>query len=93
MMHWLNWYVVTLVIFVTAFAAFILAGHLLGVDRERIPLERLADPAPLPGELVPFPADADRVLLWSDSMAAADAVGPEVDVMIAEAERQARGQR
>ena len=41
----------------------------------RVPLARLADPAPLPGE---FPGDLDRLLLVSDTLAASDALEREI---------------
>jgi hypothetical protein len=49
----------------------------------RVPLARLADPAPLPGEIFP---EVQGVILWSEQQAALDAHEREVAHLIAEAE-------
>jgi hypothetical protein len=60
----------------------------------RIPLGRLADPAPLPGELAreaaygPFPADTGPLLIISEALAANDALEREVKGLIRAAERK-----
>ena len=64
---------------------------------ERIPLARLADPAPLPGELPragflqisqygPFPVDTGPLLILSDKTAANAALEREIRAMGDEAE-------
>jgi hypothetical protein len=53
--------------------------------KDRIPLARLADPRPLPGE---FPADPDKLLLASDIAAAGDALELEISRMCWIAERE-----
>ena len=54
---------------------------------ETVPVARLADPEPLPGEggYGPFPVDDGRLLLLSEAAAAVEAHGREVDAMIARA--------
>lgn len=50
-----------------------------------VPLARLADPAPLPGER--FPDDA-TLILWSEQQAALDVHQREVRYLIEQAERR-----
>jgi hypothetical protein len=51
----------------------------------RVPLARLADPAPLPGEAFP---DDTVLILWSEQAAALAAHEHEVAGLIEQAERQ-----
>lgn len=50
----------------------------------RVPLARLADPAPPPGEM--FPAGTERLLLWSEQAAVLAAHEREVQYLIERAE-------
>ena len=53
---------------------------------ERVSLARLADPAPLPWERAPFPADTGPLILWSEQAAALSAHEREVRYLCEQAE-------
>lgn len=87
-------YLVFFGVFLTTLAAMLLTPWLAG-RRAGVPLARLADPAPLPGELVliesvygAFPVDTEPLLLLSDAAAANAQLEREVQEMIRKAERK-----
>lgn len=90
----MSWLVMAAFIFGAGLGSMLAAWWLTGrPDRApRPPLARLADPRPLPGELSPFP-DTGPLLIWSDSMAAAQSITREVEEMTRAAERKARPYR
>jgi hypothetical protein len=65
----------------------VMVGGFCWLTREprprRVPLARLADPAPLPGEVFP---ELHGIMLWSEQQAALAAHEREVAALIAEAE-------
>lgn len=90
----MSWLVIAAFIFGVGLGAMLMVAWMTGRPGPaprpaRVPLARLADPRPLPGELSPFP-ETGPLLIWSERMAANDAIGREVDEMIRAAERKAR---
>ena len=80
-------YIVPLVVAVVFLAACAVFCWL--TREERVPLARLADPAPMPGDAAygPFPVDTAPLLLLSESMAAVVALEREVREMCVAADR------
>ena len=64
------------------------AGFCWGTREDRTPLARLDGPAPLPYEVVPFPADTRPLLLLSEQAAAQAALELEIRQLAREAERR-----
>ena len=85
----MNLYLWPLVIFLTAVTVLLGVGWWITRDDQKVPLERLADPEPMPRDLRygPFPADTAPLLLLSESMAAVEAHAREVDAMCKRAEQ------
>ena len=93
----MSWLVIAAFIFGVGFGAMLMVAWMTSRPDPaprpaRVPLARLADPRPLPGEREPFP-DTGPLLIWSDSMAAAQSITREVEEMIRAAERKARPYR
>jgi hypothetical protein len=86
----MNLYQGTLVIFLAGLVGMLGAAWWTGRE-PRIPIDRLADPAPLPGEQAvygPFPVDTGPLLIVSDSMAAIDRHTREVEELCRLAEER-----